>query len=193
MSAFSGSLKTSNLSQVLQKLVDGRETGCLCLKDGEQEGFVALEKGIILNAGTGPYNALHALFQFVQWRGAQIEFGRKPLPADIVRDLTVYDPQVLIAGVAYKEEELAILQGALPSPDAIPHYVGAETLESVEATPADRGLLLMADGHQSVREIAEKVKLSPLEVARILARFRLVGALELVTQKPVKPALVATG
>jgi hypothetical protein len=154
---------------------------------------VALENGIILNALTGPYTALHALFQFVQWRGAKFEFGGRPVPAGIVRDLVVYDPQVLIAGVAYKEEELAILQGALPSPDSVPHYVGAETLESVEVTPADRGLLMMADGRHSVREIAEKVKLSPLEVARILARFRLAGALELVKPKPLKPALAATG
>jgi len=193
MSAFSGSLKTLNLSQVLQKLVDGRKTGFLRFKESEKEGFIALENGVILNALTGPYTALHALFQFVQWRGAQIDFSEKSIPADFVRDLAVYDPQVLVSGVAYKEEELAILQGAIPSIDAVPHYVGAESIEAVETTPADRGLLLMADGHHSVREIAEKVKLSPFEVARIMARFRLIGALELVTPKPVKPALAATG
>jgi aminopeptidase-like protein len=88
---------------------------------------------------------------------------------------------------------LALLQDAIPSIDAVPLYIGAEALGTVEATPADHGLLLMADGHQSVREIAEKVKLSPLEVARILARFRLAGALEVVSPKPVKPAMAATG
>ncbi|MCE0496452.1 MAG: DUF4388 domain-containing protein [Methylacidiphilales bacterium] len=193
MSAFSGSLKTSNLSQVLQKLVDGRKTGYLRFKEGEKEGFIALENGIILNALTGPYTALHALFQFVQWRGARIDFCEELISSDFGRDLAVYDPPVLISGVAYKEEELAILQGAIPSLDAVPYYVGAEAIESIETTPADRGLLLLADGRHSVREIAEEVKLSPFEVARIMARFRLVGALELVNPKPVKPLLAATG
>jgi hypothetical protein len=193
MSAFPGSLKTTNLSEVLRKLVDGRQTGCLKFKGADQEGFVAVENGIILNARIGPYTALHALFQFVQWRDAQIEFREKPVSPDLVRDLAVYDPQVLIAGVAYKEEEMAILQGAIPSLDAVPHYIGAGALGATEATPADHGLLLMADGHRSVREIAEKVKLSPLEVARIMGRFRLAGALELVPPKREKTAMAATG
>ena len=55
----------------------------------------------------------------------------------------------------------------------------------MDATPADLGLLSLADGHRTVREIAEKVMLSPLEVARNLARFRLVGVLKLVTPKVI--------
>jgi DNA-binding Lrp family transcriptional regulator len=48
----------------------------------------------------------------------------------------------------------------------------------------------MADGHRTVREIAERTNLSPMEVARNLARFRLAGVLELVTPpaSPVKSA-----
>jgi len=61
--------------------------------------------------------------------------------------------------------------------------VGGEALNTVEATPADLGLLILADGNRSVREIAERVKMNPLEVMRSLARFRLAGVLELVTQK----------
>jgi len=44
----------------------------------------------------------------------------------------------------------------------------------------------LADGRRTVREIAERVNLSPVEVARNLARFRLAGVLELVT--PSAPA-----
>jgi hypothetical protein len=121
MSAFLGSLKTSNLSEVLQKLVEGRQTGCLKFKEGDQEGFVAIENGVILNARSGAHTALHALFELVQWRGAQIEFREKPISCDLVRDLAVYDPRVLISGVAFKEDEIALLHhGAVPSLDARP-------------------------------------------------------------------------
>src|SRR5580658_1486115 len=108
MSAFPENLKMTNLSHILQKMVEGRQTGCLRFTEGEKEGFIALENGIILNALTGPCTALHALFQFVQWSGAKIEFSESPIPPGFARDLAVYDPQVLISGVAYKEEEMTI-------------------------------------------------------------------------------------
>jgi len=47
-------------------------------------------------------------------------------------------------------------------------------------TSADLGLLVLADGHRTVREIAERVNSNPMDVARHLARFRLAGVLELV-------------
>jgi len=138
---------------------------------------------------------LPALFQFVGWSDASIEFHERPIPADLPRDLAVYDPEVLITGVAFKVDELNLLQQAMPPLDSIPYYTGREARTAFEATPADLGLLALADGHRSVREIAEKVMLSPLEVARSLARFRLAGVLELVRPSAASPGpkMAATG
>lgn len=99
-----------NLADVLRRLVNTKQTGYLKVKEGEQEGFLAVENGIIINARTGPYTALHALFQFVGWREARFEFQEQAMAADLLRDLSVYDPQVLIIGVANKEDELAALK-----------------------------------------------------------------------------------
>lgn len=183
MPVFSGTFSTASLAEVLRMLVNTKQTGYLKIRHDDREGFLAVEDGIIVNAKTGSHMALHALFQFVIWREAQFEFQEQPLAPDLSRDLSVYDAQVLIAGVATKVDELAALQQAIPSMESILFYVGGEALNSVEATPADLGLLILADGNRTVREIAEKVKLSPLEVARSLARFRTAGVLELVTQK----------
>ncbi len=176
-------------------LVNGSQTGYLKIREGEQEGFLAMENGTIVNARIGATVALHALFQFVGWREASFDFHERPLPVDLSRDLAVYEPQVLIEGVAFKEDELNLLQQAIPPFDSMPHYTGGESLGSVEATPADLGLLSLADGHRTVQEIAEMVNLSPLEIARTLARFRLAGVLELVYPKKVrvKSAMAATG
>jgi len=176
-------------------LVNGSQTGYLKIKEGEKEGFLALENGTIINARIGNIVALHALFQFVAWREATFDFHERPLPADLSRDLAVYEPQVLIEGVAFKEEELNLLQQAMPPFDSMPHYTGNGLPGSIEATPADLGLLSLADGHRTVQEIAGMVKLSPLEVARILARFRLAGILELIYPKKsrAKSAMAAAG
>ncbi len=198
MPQLAGSFSTSNLTEVLKIIVNARQTGILKIKEGQLEGSIAIETGIILHARAGTDTGLHALFQFVGWREAQFEFHERPMPADLTRDLAVYDPEVLITGVSFKVDELTLLHEAIPSLDSIVCYVGGEGLGSIEVTPADLGLLILADGHRTVREIAERVNMSAVEVVRNLARFRLAGVLELVTPptapaKPARSAMVAAG
>lgn len=194
----SGTFATSNLTETLRRIVDTKQTGCLKMKEGDQEGCLAVENGIILYARAGSDTGLHALFQFVGWREARFEFHERSMPADLVRDLAVYDPQVLITGVAFKVDEQTLLHEAVPSLDSVLCYVGGEGLASVEVNSPDLGLLVLADGHRTVREIAERMNLSPMEAARNLARFRLAGVLELVTPpaapaRSTKSTMAATG
>jgi hypothetical protein len=198
MPQLSGTFATTNLTEILRVIVSVKPTGYLKMKEGAQEGCLGVENGIILNARAGTATGLPALFQFVGWREAQYEFHERPMPADVGRDLAVYDPQVLITGVAFKVDELNLLYEAIPSLDAVLCYVGGEGLGSMEVTTADLGLLALADGHRTVREIAEQKKLSPMDVARQLARFRLAGVLELAPTpappaKSMKSAMAATG
>jgi hypothetical protein len=195
MPLLSGTFGTSNLTEILRIIVDAKQTGYLKMKEGGQEGCLAVENGIILQARAGSDTGLHALFQFVGWREARFDFHERPMPADLVRDLAVYDPQLLITGVAFKVDELTLLYEAIPSLDSVLCYMGGEGLASVEVTSADLGLLALADGRRTVREIAERAHMSPMEVARNLARFRLAGVLELVapSASPAKSALAAAG
>jgi hypothetical protein len=103
---FSGSFITDSLAEVLRKLVEAKQTGILTLKQRDKEGTLVIENGIILNATTGSQIGLHALFQFIAWREARFDFQEKPVLPNLARDLAVYDPQVLIQGVATKVEEL---------------------------------------------------------------------------------------
>src|SRR5258706_15957467 len=98
MPLLSGTFATTNLTETLRTIVDAKQTGYLKLKEGEEEGCMAVEHGIILHARAGSATGLHALFQFVGWREARFEFHERPMPADLVRDLAVYDPQLLITG-----------------------------------------------------------------------------------------------
>lgn len=98
----SGPFATTNLAEILRMLVQAKQTGMLILQNGDEEGLVALENGMILNAKTGPCSGMHALFQMVGWHEAHFEFRQQPLAPDQSRDLCVYDPGVLITGVAAK-------------------------------------------------------------------------------------------
>jgi hypothetical protein len=190
MALLSGTFATSNLAEILRNIVKTKQTGYLKIKEGEQEGYLAVEDGIILHARAGSETGLHPLFQFVGWREARFDFHERPMPADLPRDLAVYDPEVLITGVAFKVDELNLLHEAIPSLDSVLCYVGGEGLASLEVTSADLGLLALADGHRTVREIAAQVNTNPIEVARNLARFRLAGVLDLAAPAatPAPPA-----
>jgi DNA-binding transcriptional ArsR family regulator len=194
-----GGSTSSKLTEILQTVVDVKQTGYLKIRDGEQEGCVAVENGVILHARAGAAMGLPALFQFVVWREAKIEFHERPMPAGIERDLAVYDPQLLLTGVAFKVDEQNLLHDAIPALDAVVKYVGGEGLASVEITPADRTLLVLVDGRRTVREIAERMGQSLTEVARHLGRFRMAGVVEVVSSrpgvppKPVKPVMAAAG
>jgi hypothetical protein len=175
---------TSNLTDILRSVVDAKQTGYLKLKDTTQEGCIAIENGNILHAKTGTSRGLPALFQFVGWRDAKVEFHERPMPPDLVRDLAAYESHLLLTGIAFKIDEQNLLQEATPALDDVLRYIEGDAAASVEVTPADVKLFDLADGRHTVREIAEQVNLNPTEVARQLARFRLAGLLKLVPPRP---------
>src|ERR1700691_4484797 len=109
MPLLSGTFATSNLTEILRIIVNAKQTGYLKMVEGGQEGCLAVENGIILHARAGSDTGLHALFQFVGWREARFDFHERPMPADLTRDLAVYDPQVLITGVTFKVDEQTLL------------------------------------------------------------------------------------
>jgi DNA-binding transcriptional ArsR family regulator len=185
----------NNLTEVLRGIIEVRQTGYLKIKDGDHEGCIAVENGVLLYARADSATGLPALFQFVAWREARFEFQERPLRADITRDLAAYDPQVLLTGVVFKVEEQNLLLAAIPALDDIVRYVGGEGLASVEITPSDLMLLSLADGHRTVREIGERTGLGANEAARHLSRFRMAGVIEVVDPRGGgKPArLAATG
>jgi hypothetical protein len=194
MSLSSETFESSNFTEILRRTVETKQTGCLKVKEGLQEGCIAIENGTILHARAGNDTGLHALFQFVGWREAKFEFQERAIRTDLSRDLAVYDPQVLITGIVFKTEEQTLLHEAIPALDAVLVYVGGEGLAAVEVTSADMGLLALADGHRTVRDIAQRLNSGATEVARQLARFRMAGVLEVVAPaKSVRASLAATG
>ena len=172
-----------------------KQTGCLKISEGEQEGCIAIENGVILYARAGKDTGLHALFQFVGWRDAKFEFQERAIRTDLSRDLAVYDPQVLLTGVAFKVDEQNLLLAAIPAVDDVVRYVGGEGLAAVEVSPSDLKMLSLADGKRTVREIGERSGVGPMETARQLARFRMAGVLVVVEPRGSgkTPRLAATG
>ena len=187
-----GAASSSRLTEILRTIVEVKQTGYLKIRQSDREGCVAVENGVIVFARAGMATGLPALFQFVGWREAVYEFQERPVKPELARDLAVYDPQVLLTGVAFKVDEQNLMLAAIPPIDAVVRYVGGDGLASVEVSPADLKMLSLADGRRTVREIGERSGLGPAETARHLARFRMAGVLE-VADAAGKAKLAAAG
>lgn len=180
MAGLSGNFSKINLAEVLRMLHGTKQTGILqCGYQGDQ-GMLMLDEGRIITATAGDTTGPPALYQLILWREADFEFVDAPVPEGAPRNLEAYDTPELITGVARKIDELAAMQQAVPDLDAVMVFLGSETLTNVEATPAELGMLILADGSRNVRQIAQATDTNELEAARVLSRFRLAGALELV-------------
>lgn len=181
MSDFKGNFSEINLAEVLRMLVSTKQNGLLRIYHGDEEGLLAVERGVVVNAATATQQGRHALYQFIVWRDANFRFEAQNIPPNAARDLAAYPAIQLIDGIARKIDELAALQQAVPTLDSVLYYTGGEALGDVEATPSELGLLILANGHNTVEQIARRANLNPLEVAKSLAKFRLAGVLELVS------------
>lgn len=100
-----GALANNGFLSILNGLIAGKRTGYLKIRQGDQQGMLAVENGTIMDAEAGSYTGLHALFDFVGWREADFSFQEKSLPAESSRDLAVYDAQMLLAGISSKAAE----------------------------------------------------------------------------------------
>ncbi len=98
--------------------MQAKQTGVLNLGEGNKQGVLAVENGMIVHAETASDTGMRALFQFVGWPGAHFAFTEQALAAGIPRDLAVYDPKVLIAGVAAKIDGPRAVTSAITSSPA---------------------------------------------------------------------------
>lgn len=191
MPLLAGSPSSRSLLQVLRTVAEVRPTGYVKLKEGERTGCIGVENGVILNARTGSATGLPALFEFVTWREALLDFQERPLAAEASRELAAYDPQVLISGMAFKVEEQNLVLDAMPSLDAVVRACALTRTPATELTPWEVQLLALADGRHTVRQIAENVQLGASEIARQFARLRLAGLIAIVEQKVTRTAMAA--
>jgi len=122
-----GTFATSNLTEILRVVVNAKQTGYLKMKEGEQEGCLAVENGIIFMPARLRHG-LPALFQFVGWREARFEFHERPMPRTSRAISRSTIRRCSSPGWPSKWIEQNLLHEAVPSPDSVLCYMGGEGL-----------------------------------------------------------------
>ncbi|MEO0136917.1 MAG: DUF4388 domain-containing protein [candidate division WOR-3 bacterium] len=180
--ALEGNLEDFELTDVFQLIQLGAKDGSLRIQTANDVGVVYFKDGMVVHAKTNVLVGEHAIDAILQWRKGRFVFK----PGEETLERTVELPiQQVILDAARRIDELNKIQRLIPSFDMIPKIVEVPDagIEKINLRPEEWKVLAFVDGHLSIREISQRVKLSEFETGRILYGLISSGLVKLIQEK----------
>ncbi len=165
--ALEGNLEDFELTDVFQLIQLGAKDGSLRIQTANDVGVVYFKNGMVVHSKTNNLFGEQAIDTILQWRKGKFVFR----PGEETLEKTVELPiQQVILDAARRIDELNKIQRLIPSFDLIPHIVEVPDagVEKINLRPEEWKVLAFVDGHISIREISQRVRLSEFETGRIL-------------------------
>jgi hypothetical protein len=173
-----GTLDDFTLDDVLRLIGGARRTGGLEVTREGRAGTLFFREGAVSGAapgpdrtsnGTPPGRAIEDL-TFDLMRRARGEFTWTPGVSTPAGTEAQVDVDGLLQGVTRRLEELAEIQMLVPSEDAVLTMAPQppEGAVQINITPAEWRVLVLVDGHRSVRDIAASAHLDDIEAMKLL-------------------------
>lgn len=188
-----GSLSQIDLTEVFRLLASSQQTGLLhIMNTGEtvSAGGCYFQLGQVVHATMGRFTGLDALNEI-----CRVTDGTFAFEAGVAapgQSLAAYPTATLLNMLREQLEEQRALARAMPQPEDVLRYAPGKPLDILEASPDELAALLMCDGTRNVREISLVSGMTPLDLRRALAKFRILGLLELTTPSPSEPEPLST-
>ncbi len=180
--ALEGNLEDFELTDVFQLIQLGAKDGSLRIQTPSDVGVVYFKDGMVIHAKTNSLIGERAIDSILQWRKGRFVFS----PGEETLERTVELPiQQVILDAARRIDELNKIQRLIPSFEMIPKIVEVPDagIEKINLRPEEWKVLAFVDGHISIREISQRVKLSEFEVGRILYGLISSGLVKLIQGK----------
>lgn len=165
--ALEGNLEDFELTDVFQLIQLGAKDGSLRIQTANDVGVVYFKNGMVVHSKTNNLFGEQAIDTILQWRKGKFVFR----PGEETLEKTVELPiQQVILDAARRIDELNKIQRLIPSFDMIPQIVEVPDVgvEKINLRPEEWKVLAFVDGHISIREISQRVRLSEFETGRIL-------------------------
>lgn len=189
-----GTLDDFTLDDVLRLIGGARRTGGLEVTREGRAGTLFFREGAVSRAvagpdggsnGTSPSRAIEDL-TFDLMRRARGEFTWTPGVATPPGPEAQLDVEALLQGVARRFEELAEIQTLVPSEEVVLTMAPQppEGAVQINITPAEWRVLVLVDGHRSVREIAGAAHLDDLAAMKLLYGLATAGLVAADTPSP---------
>ncbi len=182
---FSGNFNTVDLAEVVQLLSASAQSGVLLVRQGNRDSAVGLQLGQLVDARSGEAIGLDALALIASSLEGEFTFQVGAVSAG--QTLAAYPTDQLIEGLRREIADQRAHLDAMPEADSVIRYISGGASAGLHATPEELGLLLLADGRRTVRDIAATAGKPLAEAQWVLARFRIAGLLEDVARQGPPP------
>ena len=176
--AVSGSLADLQFAEAMQLILTYGKTGVMHLVDGNSRARVWVKEGQqIAHAEVENLRGEEAFYKLAFWKAGKFKFqvGEEPEQQTITASGTN-----LLIEATRRLDEWNMFSSKIPSFDVTPYRVPlAEDSGSIRLTRKDWGVLRLADGQRSIKQIAESLSIDSFEAGRLVFGLLTVGAISL--------------
>ncbi|MDR0533217.1 MAG: DUF4388 domain-containing protein [Verrucomicrobiales bacterium] len=184
---FAGSTSQIPLAEVCRLLSASNQTGVLNLtipQNDQNPLGIYFHLGQIIEAQCGAATGLDGLSDLCNYH--DLNFVFEVGAAAPSQTLAVYPTAKLIERIRQQVKDNEMLKSSLPEPNDILIYKSDTDMTGLEASADQLGLLLLCNGSRTLLDLAKQVNQNPTDLARVIARFRLAGIIEV--KKGAAPA-----
>lgn len=163
---FQGSLKELHLPDVIQLISVSAKSGAFELSNEAEKGVIYLDEGRIVHASVGRLEGDEAIYTLATWNEGFFRFV--PGEVSVARTITKNNTSLLMEA-ARRMDEWRILSKRIPSLDHVPRFQVPEGKRGqINLNTREWMVLSKIDGKTSISSIAELVKMTAFDVAKLL-------------------------
>jgi hypothetical protein len=182
--ALRGTLAQLPLLDILNLLGNGKKSGCLSLRNGNNLGEIYFQEGEIVHAAVGVERGEEAFFSLATWGEGDFSFE----PETESPEQTMTSPlEEILASAMQEVSEWKEIRQVIPDDSLVFRFSPTGESDEVSLRSKEWQVLAQIDGARSALEIAELVGLEKKGALQILARLVKDGLVQ-VTEGAAKPS-----
>ncbi len=176
----SGSLEEKSFPEAFQLALAYGQSGTLVLRNGDEEGRVYLNDGVVVHAEAGSLSGEDAFYALALWNRGNFNYivGEVPSEPSIRKSGTS-----LLMEATRRMDEWNLISSKIPSFDVVPHRVATGGTEPLRLTRVDWKVVSLVDGQRTIRRIAEDLGSDLYDVGRAVFGLITLGALSFESDK----------
>jgi CheY-like chemotaxis protein len=176
----SGTLEEKSFPEAFQLAMAYGRSGTLVLRNGDKEGRVYLDEGVVVHAEAPALSGEDAFYDLALWNKGNFSYiVGGVFPAQSMRK----SGTSLLMEATRRVDEWNLISSRIPSFDVVPHRVATAGSEPLRLTRSDWKVASLSDGQRTIREIAKELETDVFEVGRAVFGLITRGALSFEPDK----------
>ena len=176
----SGSLEEKSFPEAFQLAMAYGQSGTLVLRNGDKDGRVYLNDGVVVHAEAGSLSGEDAFYDLALWNMGNFSYiVGEASPEQSIRK----SGMSLLMEATRRMDEWNLISSKIPSFDVVPHRVATPGTDPLRLTRSDWRVTSLVDGQRTIRQIGVELSTDVYEIGRAVFGLITLGALSFESDK----------